>query len=276
MEYFIWRNLDFSSFDKITNITNQVIDTMTESEVTQLLEQYQVTPNEENEVDCKFNMLYKNLLLNLNGFVLIDQSLVAFTDEDMSYYSSREHYNLCKKGKSLPIKVHKFKDENLSSRFPLSKCSGSCRQTFDPGNWCQDRRLRGTIEIELEAFSNTGNCMVIYEAEAETTWFKRIGYVWWKRKADRVTVSMDWGIFNSRGGVQIDCYDTSPIISRLNASNINVSGIIRCTSDLIPPREACADAYDYNQYGIIKGLSNHFGMESGNCGGTRTCSTNCI
>lgn len=283
-DYFIWRDLNFSSFDQITKITNEVTDTMTEAQINLLLTQYNVVPNAENEVDFKFNMLYKNLLLNLDGFVSIGQNLVAFTNEDMSYYSSKEHYDLCKKGKSLPLKIHYFGNKNDSSRFPESKCSGNCRQTFDPSWSCSPRRLRGTVEIELAAYNSSGNtpgfpgqsCAVIYECEVETTWLKRIGYIWWAHKANRVDVSIDWGIWNQRGGTRFECVDG--LISRflLNKSSVSIFRTITCESNLNSGRESCASGYDYSSYGILKGIGGHSGTENGNCGGFRSCSSNCI
>jgi hypothetical protein len=272
-EYFIWRDLNFSSFDQITKITSEVTDSMTETQVNQLLTQYNVTPNNENEVYYKFNMLYKNLLLNLNGFITIGQYFVVYRDEDMSYYNSKEHFNLCQKGKSFPVKVHKFRDEKTGSRFPQLKCSGTCRQTFDPGRNCQDRRLRGTIEMELEAFNNTGDCKVLFEAEAETAWFKKVAYIWWLHKADRLYVEMDLGIFNDRGSSYQECFKNVPLTAT-NRSSLGVSDVIFCSSPLSPPKLACSDAYDYD-YGFIKGIGIHSGTENGNCGGTRNCNSNC-
>ncbi|MBK7522906.1 MAG: hypothetical protein IPI53_01655 [Saprospiraceae bacterium] len=134
-DYFIWRDLNFSSFDQITKITNEVTEDMTETQVNQLLTQYNVLPNEENEVDYKFNLLYKNLLLNLDGLVSIGTNIVAFTNISKSYFSSITHYTNFVKGKSKPLKVIQLNYDDLGSRVTL--CSRKCRTDFDKGDGCR-------------------------------------------------------------------------------------------------------------------------------------------
>lgn len=164
---------------------------MTETQVNQLLTQYNVLPNEENEVDYKFNLLYKNLLLNLDGLVSIGTNIVAFTNISKSYFSSITHYTNFVKGKSKPLKVIQLNYDDLGSRVTL--CSRKCRTDFDKGDGCRWRRLRGSIEIELNSWEWEPKCTNTWWVEGESAWFKRVSYIWWRNKANRLSVSLDCG-----------------------------------------------------------------------------------
>ncbi len=273
-DYFIWRDLNFSSFDQITKITNEVTEDMTETQVNQLLTQYNVLPNEENEVDYKFNLLYKNLLLNLDGLVSIGTNIVAFTNISKSYFSSITHYTNFVKGKSKPLKVIQLNYDDLGSRVTL--CSRKCRTDFDKGDGCRWRRLRGSIEIELNSWEWEPKCTNTWWVEGESAWFKRVSYIWWRNKANRLSVSLDCGFFNKRGGSQNECFDNSTATQQ-NSSGVIDALVVSCDSPLIKDQQFCDNYLTATISWIKRGNSSHSGYENGTCGGTANCNiTDCL
>jgi hypothetical protein len=278
-EYFIWRNLNFSSFDKVTLATNLITEDINLLSMNNIIQQFQLVPNSENEIDYKYEMMYKNFLLNTDGLVEINGEIAQFSSNSINYFRNIEHYQEFVNNKSTPIRIFNLNKQSSNSyNTRATEASCTCRKSFDNGAGlkCLDRRVKGCLEIEFYAYDEENSfCMVEYDMEASTRFYKKVLGIWWKYKADVITVTADFSVINRRGGIENNiCFLGPKSKSENNKSEVCLPKTLRCEAILFKDNR-CLDEDD--NHDINSGDSSHSAVKAGECNGSVLCNiSNCI
>jgi hypothetical protein len=286
--YFKDKNLNFSSFDKITKVSEQISEGISEDKMMSIIKQYNININKENEVSFKYNLLYKNLLLNDLGLVEIGSQIVQFENGYMYSFKNLEHFELFLNGREKPLESVKLSKYTSSSYERSLFASCGCTSAIDLGGGlkCLDRRVKGTIEIEQNGFSDNtvlaspfGGCSVTYDMEASSVFQKKVFGIWWNQSADQIKVTTTWSIFNNRGSNDENvCSDPTMTHSLSNNSNVQLFRVLFCDGNWSPGRGPCKDALDPLTNGVLSAISTHTASQAGKCNSLNlTCTTpNCI
>jgi hypothetical protein len=286
--YFIWRDLNFSSFDKVTKASELISDDISESEMNLVLQQFNITVNEENEVAYKYNLLYKNLILNNLGLVEIGSQLAQFDNGYMYLFNTMNQFELFLEGRAEPEASLKLNMYASTTYNRSQNVSCGCRSSIDLGGGlkCLDRRVKGTIEVEQNGFTNNtngtppfGGCNVTYDCEGSTVFQKKVFGIWWNTSADQVKVTVEWCIFNNRGGNDENICCDGPVSRSLsNNSNVQIFRTIDCGGNWSPGRPPCTDERDPLTNGVRSAVGIHTAKKAGKCNSLDlTCTTpNCI
>lgn len=285
--YFTWRDLNFSSFDKVNNATAMISDNTSESQMNSVIQQFNLNVNSENEVSYKFNLLYKNLLLNNLGLVEIGSQLAQFNNGYMYLFSTMNQFESFLEGRAEPaasVKLNMYASTSYNrSQFVTCGCSSVI--DLGGGLKCLDRRVKGTIEVEQNGFSNNtsgsapfGGCNVTYDCEGSSVFQKKVFGIWWNQSADQIKVTVTWSIFNNRGGNDENvCSDGPASRSLTNNSNVQIFRTLSCDGNWSPGRGPCKDERDPLTNGVRSAVGIHTAKQAGKCNSLNlTCTSNCI
>lgn len=211
----------------------------THDELVNLIKEYKLVINNQNEVSMPFKFSYQNAFYNLEGKVKIKDVISQITPIDFNSLNERSQ-------------------------------SASCNTSYDykKGTWCASRRLKGEIVSQFKSTSPSqeaqfGECFADYDIESRTTYFVRQAGIWFHNDASTLETSSTHQFFINRkipsgsNNVQTILYDF------INGEDEVITGTTLHVSQ--SSSGGCVTANSTN-HGIVSSNSTHFGNDSDGCG----------